>query len=124
MECVHPSLDVKFMCTYSGSHNTMEFALSFFRKQSSCTTQVLEKPNEHLVLMAHQPKCTFTFSSTIGVWIRGITFPSPLFMHCPLVHYIHMYIQKFQKSSKICGYSARIASPCSQVASSGLYQVH
>jgi hypothetical protein len=41
------------------------------------------KLNQNLVPMAHQPICTFTFSFTIGVWIRGITFPSPLFMHCP-----------------------------------------
>ena len=41
-------------------------------------------------------------------------------MHCPQCS-IYTYIIK---TSKICGYFACIASSCSQVASSGPYQVH
>jgi hypothetical protein len=66
---------------------------------------------------------TFAFTFTIGVQPRGITIPSPYL--CTYHSALCTHIQpKFQKSSKICGYSARIASSCSQVVSSGPYQVH
>jgi len=49
--------------------------------------------------MVHQPMCSFTFICTIGVWPRGITFPSPLFMHCPQCN-ICTYTSKTSKVLK------------------------
>ena len=56
----------------------------------------------------------FSFTFTIGVIPRGITFPSPYL--CTILSAIYTDMQpKFQKSSKRCGYSACIASSFSQV---------
>jgi hypothetical protein len=73
----------------------------------------------HLVPMAHHPICTITN----GVRIGDITFPSPLFMHCPQC-IIYKCIYKTSKIFKNMRILSHIASSHSQVAFLGPYEVH
>jgi hypothetical protein len=76
--------------------------------------------------MAHQPICT----TTNGVQIRDITFPSPLFMHCPQC-IIYTYTYKTSKIFKnmriLCSHSILALPSCilrTVPCPLDLYQLH
>jgi hypothetical protein len=89
---------------------------------STCAHYTMEGANKNDI---KQLTILSEFSFYIYNWVRpsGITIPSPYL--CSIISALCTHMpQNFQKSSKRCGYFSRIASSCSQVASSGLYQVH
>jgi hypothetical protein len=88
---------------------------------SACAHYAMKGALQNDVKTTHHLKYTYiTFTIGFG---RGILQSPTLIYALSLVHHILIY-NKISKSSKRCGYSVRIASSCSQVASSGLYQVH
>jgi hypothetical protein len=84
------------------------------------------QPNKHISLLAynhlaHQPISKITIQKGLGL---GVLQSPPLIFALSSVQLIYKTTARFPKSSKRCGYSARIASSCFHVASSGPYQVH
>jgi hypothetical protein len=94
---------------------------SFYCVVHACTTPW--KMHIKIYIIAHQLKYTHIYIYNWGFGLKDITTPLPLFMHYPQC-IMYPCTTKFSKSSKRCGYSTLIASSCSQVASSGPYQVH
>jgi hypothetical protein len=102
-------------------YNDRLVGLLAFWLSSLVTTQALWP--QSIFTMALRPKISWLTSLYVhlqlGVHPRGITFPSPLFMHYPQCIIYTCTRKILQKYLKICGYSSRMASSCSQVASSG-----
>jgi hypothetical protein len=125
-----PSLDAQSTHTSSGTHNTMECAHLFFDNKPHALHRCAQNQNLvpmahqpictlhlHLFPMTHQPIWIITSHTTqvrakpkwltnlyaqlqMGFRIRDITFPSPLFMHCPqciIYTYTYKTSKKFQK---------------------------
>jgi hypothetical protein len=103
-------------------HGTLECANFLILLRSTCAHYAMEGSCTHDVKQLTSLS-TFVFKFTIGFSL-GILQSPPLIYALPSVHYVHIYNKIFQKSSKRCGYSSRIASSCSQVVSLGPYQVH
>jgi hypothetical protein len=108
------------MCTQVVAHGIQECA-HFIILLCSTSAHYAMKCAYKMISKTHQLKYIFIYI-TIGFGL-GILQSPPLIYALSSVHHVP-YTTKFQKSSKRCGYSSHIASSCSQVASSGPYQVH
>jgi hypothetical protein len=118
--------------TYPSACKHIECVHLVFVNTSSCTTLMHATPKPGVNGSPTYMYITFTLGTNDspaymynykGLWIRDITIPSPLFMHCPqcIIYTCTYKISNIIKNMRIlCSHSILAL----QVASSGPYQVH